>query len=332
MRKLFVIFLLVALVPFSVGCDIVDGDDDNPVTGPTSSTVTLNPSVTVPSTFAANMRAVALNALEIPMEFNGESYLPKVDTTTKSGYTILSYQIITTTEEIQQVTGQAFATSGLKIPVKFYAYGQPIKLEIDAPVYEPGSSVISSSANFEIRENAGKYFLADLDNQTEKEVTIDPTKGFYITSVKYGETNVSGDPTDPTIVSSLPTFKITFNQAPANLDSAEWSLKFSRVEVSYNYDDNHENYTEGSYSSSYDVKVISEFQLTGGKTNGYFTYSATDNVVTVSLKSGTEKQLTPGSTYKVEFVSTNLNSGDSEIPAAGSKYIRVPFEDEDQVQ
>jgi hypothetical protein len=330
MRKLFVIFLLVALVPFSVGCGIVDGDDDNPVAGPSSSAVTLAPSVIVPNTFAANMRAQALTASEIPMEFNGESYLPTPDTTTKPGFTILRYQIITTTEEIQQATGKAFATTGLKIPVKFYAYGQPIELEISAPVYEPGVSVLSSSVEFQIDidGNTGKYTVK-VNNQTIKTGNVDPSKGFYITSVKYGGAKVSGNPGAPTTVSALPTFTISFNQAPANLDTAKWTLKFSKIDVTPIYNDDQEDYHSSTY---YDVDVLSEFQLTGGKTNAYFTYSATDNVVTVSLKSNTEKQLTSGSTYKVEFVSTNLNSGDSEIPAAGSKYIRVPFEDEDQVQ
>lgn len=59
MKKLFVLFLLVALVPFTVGCSLFGSNYDDPETPPTFKTATAK--AVIPAALAANIRAVAIN-------------------------------------------------------------------------------------------------------------------------------------------------------------------------------------------------------------------------------------------------------------------------------
>jgi hypothetical protein len=309
MRKLFVIFLLVALVPFSVGCGIVDGDDDNPVPGmPTSaSTVKLSPSVTLPTSMAANIRANSpQNAMEIPMMFNGVSYTPIATYPVGDDQIKLVYEIVTDRDAIN-----AEVTQNNKLPVTIYLYGQPVRIEIPAP--SAGTS--STQTQIALTDEG-----ISVEGSNPVPVNVDPNGGFYVESITFKGANVGASPANATLIASTTVasseFVITFNSDPENFNSAEWKMKFTKLTENYDYD--HENYTEGDYSHevSYEVAKVVEYT----QTSDVFGFAPEGKSLTVALTGS--RTLYPG-LYKVEFVSTDLTNGTYDFQAVGSKYIRV---------
>ncbi len=100
MKKLFVLFLLVSLVPFTVGCSLFGDDDDDytPV-----ATTRLTSTATLPATAGSNLKAAAVAASKFKgftMSLNGVTLTAETEEVSGTNY-IVTFSRNATTSELE---------------------------------------------------------------------------------------------------------------------------------------------------------------------------------------------------------------------------------------
>ena len=274
MRKLLVIFLLVALVPFTVGCNgLWDFDDDDDVVAAKRSTIVVNPSITVPNTVAASIRGQQEAEL-VTLTYGGTNYVPKT-ITRGATTTTLTFQItIDNSNNALPFNGN---TETLAVTLNIAGVAIPINVEVT------NVSTASSAVNNEtvtITIDNGTFKVVTGDTTTQGTPVNDTTATVqYIKAVQYAGVDVSVDSATPTTVNSVnPTFLVTFAQTITT-------------------------------PSAYSVKVTNETSkatMTLDQTAGVFTLTNNGKSIAIKVGSATGKALKAGQTYSVEVVSTGV--------------------------
>lgn len=297
MRKLFVLFLLVALVPFTVGCNgLWDfDDDDDPVAVPRA-TVVMTPSVQVPAALAASLRT-AIDGYEVPLTIGGQTFYP-VDVTTVNNVTTLSYSF----EILASALGlNTTTTTSATVPATVNILGTTVSFNLTVSNVSTAAKA-AVTKTITVQDNNGTIVVA-VTGETATQPTgpsTPSTTGQYITSVLYGSTKVSTISTTPTTVTSLlPEFKVIMNNAVTNITA--WSVRVKCVGTGAEYTLN-----------------MGTAALTAAKD----TTDATGKTIKVTvLGNGANLTLENGKTYEIQRVSGTI---DGTTFGEGSKrYIKV---------
>jgi hypothetical protein len=282
MRKLFVLFLLVSLVPFTVGCNgLWDfDDDDDPVAMKTLTSKVSFPAATVSA--GANIRAaVAYTGLELVI--NGVRFKPSSavynDNTTPDDVTDDTVEVtFTATVPVNQVpTGSQTmkVTSGTTTLVE---------ATINLGATSPDSITISvTSTGVTTTVTVGtKTSRPEPATIIEQPLRTDlPT--FTVDSVTYGATAVTSSATTAITVNTLnPTFRVNFSAAPDNLTTATWEVYVKSLTTGTNFT-----------LKSTDYPTL-------------FTTTAVGTAVDVKLAGATGKALLANRTYMVQLKATGL--------------------------
>lgn len=292
MKKLFVLFLLISLVPFTVGC--WNDDDDNDAIAAPRSNIVVSPSVQVPNDLAAaaSMRA-AISGYEVPMVLNGKTEYP-VQVKESGDVTTLVYSFSFTDTELalnssvtaKEVTG-TLTILGVSIPVKM-----TVSNLSTAAIATVVKTITVTKDN-----NTGKFVVqvaGETINQPDQNTVPDPDASQYIVSVRYGENVVSAEKGQPTSVTTLtPSFKVTMNKDVTAITS--WEVKVTNVD--------------------------SEASFTLTQTSGAITVTQSGKDITLNVVGETGKQLKDGATYEIQRLAGTVNG----VPfgEGGKRYIKV---------
>lgn len=293
MRKLFVLFLLVSLVPFTVGCNgLWDFDDDDDVYAASRAAVTVVPSVTLPGTLVAPSLRAQQDYRDVALVYNGVSYYPTaISAVDANGNYTLTYPAITidkTVTVFNTTTGEA--TLSLTLVVA----GQTIPVSIKVTDRSTATTAVNNET-LTVDVSGGNITVTVTSDGTTLTPTPVVTKQ-YITSVKYGTTSVSINSSAPTTVNSLtPSFTVFFDQDVTAITA--WTVTVKNV---------------GTGNS---------FDLTSTNNAALFTTSTNGKAVTVKVVGATGYALKANSTYEVQFTGGTVNG---DALAAGSKrYIKT---------
>lgn len=283
MKKLFVLFLLVALVPFTVGCSLWGSDDDDNVGYPTFLTAT----VKVPAAGVANLRAASY------ADF--------------SSYTLTLNGIVLSVDEASSV----FTTDPVTLVFKALATQAQINSVQSSTV--PFTAVLSngagSSTTLTINPSGATGAVSITVNATGDvtSILVGTTDvinyvgegTFTITSVKLGEEVLptTSTATPATAASLLPVFTVTL---PANIDATADLVAVNGLNV-----------TATNAAGNAVVLAATDFTVAQAAANSF----------TVTVKPLAEpKVLTNGTTYKVTI--KNLKN-DGKVVVPTTYYFKV---------
>jgi hypothetical protein len=288
MRKLFVLFLLISLVPFTVGCNgLWDFDDDNdPVA---MKTITKN--VKLPSSVVsgANLRAaVGYNSLEL--WFNGVkmsvSGTPTFDEATNM-WTVV-FKGLMSQAQFNGLTGKTVTTklmSGTSTLLEF-------TFVVTSGTNDGDTITVSDSTTIPGDLTAA---ITTTDGSSAPLITLVPVDMTLVpqltTTVKVNGANVSSTLTGAKTVSSLnPIFQLDFSAAPKNLSAATWEVIVTHV-----------NATTGATIKSYTLDSTDNKALFSVTARG-----TTGADLKVVGEANTVYTLEAGATYKVTLKTSNL--------------------------
>lgn len=287
MRKLFVLFLLVALVPFTVGCNgLWDFEDDSdPV-----ATTTLSAKATLPSAaFSANgsIRAAA-SYTGLTMRVGGNVLTATSAVDNGDGTMTVTFTKVVTVAQAAAVTGNVVAEilSGTTVIVTTtVALGTTaaptvtvvVTGTVVAGVFTPTAvtvTYVTATVTTPVTVvTTGTTFLP----------VTNPV--FNVTGVTYGTTALTmlNDTNTVTVSTLNPTFRVNFSEAPV-LTAATWEVMVTNV-------------TSGA-----------AFTLTSTTYPTLFTTTAVGTAVDVKVAGATGKALVAGKTYKVALKATNVKN------------------------
>jgi hypothetical protein len=293
MRKLFVLFLLVALVPFTVGCNgLWDFDDDDDPVLVKAATSVVKPVVTVSSAIAAGLRA-SFDAWSIVMSIGGQDYYP-VDVQVSGSNTIITYPEIDVTSLF---VGDATSTT---VPAIITINGEPVNVSLTASKLSTSSTKAVTTKTITISQATTGEINVTVDNETVTSTNPVSTTDQYIVSVKYDGAAVSGSSAAPTTVNTVePMFSIVMNNAVTAINA--WTFTVTNV-------------TTGA---SFDMALAD-----GLVTAVVDPADTTNKTIKVTVVGGNGKTLDNGSTYKVEYKTGTIN-GTAFTKAVAPRYIKV---------
>jgi hypothetical protein len=270
MKKLFVIFLLVSLIPFTVGCNgLWDFDDDD---DPVSTTKFTMSRILPAGTFA--VRPSTAYVQDLTFYVNGITMTYLTHEVNDDGTIKVTFQaVVPTTTYNAKIRDEA----GNNI----YAY-----IMLDNNVLEATTTTISLP---------GRDALDKTVVTATASITLPTgTTVFKATSVEVNNTPVGTDSKNITTVNTLnPIFQLEFSEAPTNLTSANWEVTVSHV-----------NATTGEIIKEYTLNNTDNASIFNVSALG--TTRAEIKVVGVKNSVYT---LEDNATYKVKLSSSNLYTG-----------------------
>jgi hypothetical protein len=292
MKKLFVIFLLVSLVPFTVGCNgLWDfDDDDDPV-----AMKTLTSKVTFPATAVSangNIRGV-LAYKDLKLEINNVTFEPSGAVYNDNGTpddisddTVeVTFSAVVPVNNIPNGSQTMKVTSGATTLVEAtidLGNDSPdsITIEVSGTVNSSGTFTPTSvSTTVTIGGTTSTPTSGTITSTPDTPATV-PT--FTVDSVKYGITPVTSSSTTAISVNTLnPTFRVNFSAAP-DLDTATWEI-----------------YVKSATTGS-------DFTLKSTDYPTLFTTTPVGTAVDVKLAGATGKALLNNRTYMVQLKATGL--------------------------
>jgi hypothetical protein len=281
MKKLFVIFLLVSLVPFTVGCNgLWDfDDDDDPV-----AMKTLTSKVTFPAAAVSangNIRGV-LAYTGLKLVINNVIFEPSdaiyndigTPDDTSDDTVVVTFSAVVPVSNIPTGTQTMKVTSGNTTLV-----AATIDLGNDSPdsialVVDGTTVTVSVTVDGTPSTPTSAEVTKNLDDATV------PT--FAVTSVKYGTTDLTNASSTAITVNTLnPTFRVNFSAAP-DLDTATWEI-----------------YVKSATTGS-------DFTLKSTDYPTLFNTTPVGTAVDVTLAGATGKALLNNRTYMVQLKATGL--------------------------
>jgi len=298
MKKLFVLFLLVALVPFTVGCSLWGQDEDLDVIATTTESVV----VTVPASEVSgvNLRA-AVSYETLKLFVNGIEFV--VSTSPAPVYNETSDTwAVTFTAKLTE--SQIAAISDAVVPV----------------VLTSGTTtILTTSTTLAVDGATAPAIVVTVANDGTVSVTVDgaavintaaipeiPEFKVASVTVMIGQTETELNATTYTAIASLtPTFTVELAKAYTNtLSTVAWKLKVT-------------NKTSG---------VDFVLDSTNTAHAGLFAVTAvgTDKMaVTVKLNTATGAQpssLTSGENYEVQLIATDLTDGTATLSQVSFRF------------
>lgn len=294
MRKLFVLFLLVALVPFTVGCNgLWDFDDDSDPALVKAAAASVKPVVTVSSSVVSASLRAKFDAWSIPMNIGGKDYFP-VDVQPSGTNYVLTYPEIDVTNLF---TGDATSAT---VPATINIGGVSVNVSFSASKLSTSSTQATTQKSITIEVTADNKVKVTVDSTAVESTTTVDTNAQRIVSVKFGTVGVSANEATPTTVNTItPEFVVTLNKALTDAEAAAltWSVKAT-------------NLTTGIVVNMDQATQLLEATANTDKT-----------AYTLKVKGSTEKFLRTGHSYKVEFVASSVTFADADKPA--TRYIKV---------
>ncbi|GAB1352686.1 hypothetical protein MASR1M12_14170 [Erysipelotrichia bacterium] len=162
MKKLFVLFLLVALVPFTVGCGLFgDNDDTSPVDLPTlRATVT---GIATPASIRGNL--AAFQAAKYTVVINGVTLSPVAAVANPAGGWDVTFQTLTDAATLDSINTTGFVTvelqvngttvgSPISVPGAAMATAKTITLPISGGVIDATNTVVGTDKVAVVAANA----------------------------------------------------------------------------------------------------------------------------------------------------------------------------------
>ena len=315
MKKLFVLFLLVALVPFAVGC-FGGGDDDSVLDYTTVSKVVNMPATVVSGgeslraavsfkKFAMYLNAHKLTATKAVINSNGVTYdvtfsvaLPSTTVSSELVGKEVAAKIVT------EVTGAEVVYVSFTYTPVSSSDSDTIKVDVDETTLSPtGVTIVSGGA------------AATSTNLATGTVTLTNYK-FYVASATYNGADLASSAavayayTSASAVATLtPTFELEFSEAPTNLSTAAWELIVSSVD------------STGTALQSYTLKTSEDsdiFSVTAHPTDTKKAY-----VKVLGSTTNTAKNLENGKTYKVQVSNNNLKTDTKYLDTPKAYYFKV---------
>ena len=214
MKKLFVLFLLVALVPFTVGCSLWGGDDE-PVTYPPILTAKVIVPAAGLSLRAAAADVAGTNWAGYKISLNGVE-LPAILWEAVAGGVELTFQ-----DMVSQA--QKDAVEKATAPIVVVLTGETLVSTFTInPTGLTGALVITVNA-------AGAVTAVTIGG-TAVDAEYIGKETFVITTVKVGETTIGKVSTTPAVVTTLlPTFAVTFDEAVGDFNAATFVVTAKSV-------------------------------------------------------------------------------------------------------
>lgn len=312
MKKLFVLFLLVALVPFTVGCSLWGHDEDLDVLNTTKASITTKLPASAIS--GSSLRG-AVSYQTLTLTVDGIPFYPEAPQGPDANnlWTIVFSAWLT---DAQQAT---------------LADASPETAVITTNVSGTPATIITFPVTIVSVTTTPVLVVAEDGTVTVDGTTVpatDVTEGTfdgttYSFSVASATFNAVDLPTSLTAVAEAnyvntltPTFTLTFSKAPTNLLTATWKVVVTSVDA-----------TTGATIKSYtlDSTVAADKAL--------FTVAAVEGdttKATVKLNASTTdltKNLESGKTYKVQVSTNNLTAGTNiylDTPVAYFFKVVVP--------
>ncbi len=306
MKKLFALFLLVALVPFSVGCNLWSYDDPDPV-----ATVSKSLSVKLPATAFSGIKA-AVSYDTVTMTVNGIEF--KIDGTPTFNEADDTWSV---TFKATLTAGQVDAITGNAVPV----------------VIKTGSTTL-------VTQNI--TFGTALDGATTTpEITVTATKNAdgtttFAVTAKEGTTALTTG-TNSATATTVPSFQVAsvtvmVNNAKVELDAANYN-KVATITPVFTVE------LKEAYTNTDLTKVAWAVKVTNKTSNVVFTLKSTTaahvglftvaavgtdkEAVTVAVKTANGTQpssLTANENYEVTLVGTDLTNGTAVLDAATFRF------------
>jgi len=303
MKKLFVLFLLVALVPFSVGCSLWGHDEDLDVIA--KSPVALTVKVPAAGIAGASLKG-AISYQTLRLTIGGYEFTPGTPTGPVDGlWTIVFSASLTDAQQatlIDSTADTAVITSTLDTTKTILSF--PVTLTSLTSV------VVAVAEDGTVKVNDVTVPATDV---TEGTFDVD-TYNFEVTSVQVNAKDVATKTADidNNVVTTLtPTFTLTFDAAPANLTTATWKVIVSSITVNGDTVTTVKEYTLDS-SVAAEKALFDVAAVDGDTTKATVKINASTTDLTKNLESG--------KTYKVQISANNLYTGTSTSP----KYLNTP--------
>jgi len=234
MKKLFVLFLLVALVPFTVGCSLFGSSYDDPDPVPTSR-LAISKVIPAAGILAGNIRAaaVALNVSDLFMEvvYLGVTYkLPyKSHTVNADGNVVVVFETTLPTATFDTLKGKA-TTAEIKVQPAGVASAVTV---VAATAYTVPSNIVSGTTTADTTVQVSKT-LAEIEaalKLLDSTITIAQYKVSTVKLTKRGATAVTAEEigtstsniTDIASAASY-TFEITMDAAYTNTSAPTFEV------------------------------------------------------------------------------------------------------------
>ncbi len=222
MKKLFVLFLLVALVPFTVGCSLWGHDKDEDVIEPTAITL----AKTFPAgTLGGDLKAAAI-ALKWNMLFlrvNGNRFGYKNHENTETGVKVY-FQATLPLMTAETILGQTVPVEVLIEP----------KTGVEVTVVAAANEAIPTSAKTSTLTSAPSTTAVSSIPATVEQAIKDAlaatgdtvAAAFEVDTIKFGATEISTSSTTPTSITKANSyvFTVKLSEAYANTASPTWTV------------------------------------------------------------------------------------------------------------
>ena len=305
MKKMFILFLLVALIPFGVGC--FGGGSDNDVLDYTTITKTVNMPATVVA--GASLRA-AVSYSNFFLYLNGNKLTATAATLNADG---VSYDVtFSASLPAATVSGLVGATVAAKITTTLAGIETTYAEFSYAPVSSATTDVITLVVGADLKVTG----VTVVTGGTTVAPTVTPgtadltAYSFKVASATYGVSDLPNTFGGAITVATLtPTFSLTFSEAPTNLTSATWELVVSSVDAN------------GTALQSYTLNTTTDasiFSITADVTD-----TKKASVVVLGSSTNTAKNLEDGKTYKVQVSTNNLKAGDKNLDTPAAYFFKV---------
>ncbi|HAE37658.1 MAG TPA: hypothetical protein DCG57_03345 [Candidatus Riflebacteria bacterium] len=307
MKKMFILFLMVALVPFAVGC--FGGGSDNDAVDYTTVTKVVNMPADVVSGGESLRAAVSFKKFKLYLNNHqltaGEPTINADGVSYDVPFTISLPSSVVSSELVgKSVSAKITVNTGTEVTYISFTYtptssatSDKITVTVNASLQPIGVSIVSNGLPVTPTGVASE--------------TVDLTAyKFNVTSATYNSEVLATVLADAKAVATLtPAFDLTFSADPTNLAAASWELIVTSV-----------NPTTGAAIASYTLKTSTDsaiFSITAGA-------DANKAVVKV-LGSTTEtaKNLSNGKTYKVQVSKNNLKSGEKLLDTPKAYFFKV---------
>jgi len=321
MKKLFVLFLLVALVPFAVGCFGGDGDDDSVLDYTTLTNV-----VTLPNELIApaNMRAAKISYKNLYLNIGGKKFTPS--TTVAPKYVANNSWEITFESTMITADAASFRTQS-NVTVDVFdgtIPASPVKL-VTAVVDLNISSTSKEVPAIVITLTGSNLAIATVGGVAPKEnpasaVTVPATFSVQlvvatnsVTLTKLGATAPLDTDYKTIATITAPVFTITFEDAYA-LPTGVTSLADIRWVI---YVKNVNTDTDFTLDSSVaaDKALFSIAAVTGDPKS-----------INVTVVGDSIKKLVKNTKYQVTFADSNLTNADKDVLAPATYLFKTPAE------
>jgi len=226
MKKLFVLFLLVALVPFTVGCGLFGDNDDTSTIEFSALTMSQR---FAPGGFGGSLRgaAIALNYSDMFMELmvaGNKIRLPFYRVIPNPTYDEVEFRANVLPTVKSEIAGKSVPVT---VMIQPRGVTNPAVVVPTANVNVPASVVTSTSPVVVDATNVTQGEVVTAINTANPDTTYTLAPKFIVSSVTFGSTPVSQDSEAPTMI--MPTnnayvFTVVLSEAYANTSAPTFEI------------------------------------------------------------------------------------------------------------